>query len=164
MMKDFKRVIERKIGEVNDIDAMQLGSMPGKCTIGHLFIAHQLQERYVEKKKETIFALVDLENAFDRVPIEVIKRAMKKLGVVEWLIRAVVTLYRNSNSVIRVNNTVVEKFDVKVGVHQSSILSSCLFVLVLEALPRKCKSTLPRNMLYADDLVTISESLVELDT
>lgn len=57
MMKDFKRVIERKIWEVIDIDAMQLGSMPGKCTIGHLFIAHQLQERYVEKKKKLFLPL-----------------------------------------------------------------------------------------------------------
>ena len=93
-----------------------------------------------------------------------VKRALRKLGVAEWLIRAVVTMHRNSNSVIRINNTVVENFDVKVGVHHSSFLNPCLFVLVLEALPRKCKSTLPRNMLYADDLVTIAESLAELDT
>ena len=89
---------------------------------------------------------------------------MRKLGVAKWLIRAVVTMHRNSNSAIRINNTVVEKFDVKVGVHHSSFLNPCLFALVLEALSRKCKSTLPRNMLYADDLVTIAESLVELDT
>ena len=51
MMKDFKRVVKHKIREVIDIDAMQFDSMPGKCTIGHLFIAQQLQERYLEKKR-----------------------------------------------------------------------------------------------------------------
>ena len=49
---------------------------------------------------------------------------IRKLCVNKWLIRAVVTMYRNSNSVIRVNNIVVDKFDVEVGVHQASVLST----------------------------------------
>ena len=36
-----------------------------------------------------------------------------------------------SNSMIRVNNTVGDKFDVKVGVHQGSVLSPLLFLIVL---------------------------------
>ena len=43
------------------------------------------------KKGET------LEKAFDRIPREVVKWAMRKLGVDEWLIRAVMTIYRNSD-------------------------------------------------------------------
>ena len=39
-----------------------------------------------------------------------------------------------------------------------------LLVIVLEALLRECRSTLPWEMLYADDLALIAESLVELDT
>ena len=65
---------------------------------------------------------------------------------------------------IRVNKTVVEKFDVKVAVHQGSVLSPCLFVIVFEALLRECRRTLPCDMLYVDDLVIIVESLVELGT
>ena len=49
---------------------------------------------------------------------------IRKLCVSKWLIRAVVTMYRNSNSVIRVNNIVVDKSDVEVGVHQASVLST----------------------------------------
>ena len=67
---------------------------------------------------------------------------IRKLRVNKWLIRAVVKMYRNSNSVIRVNNIVVDKFDVEVGVHPASVLSTLLFVIVLEALPREYKSTL----------------------
>ena len=46
---------------------------------------------------------------------------MRKLGVDEWSIRAVMKMYRNSKSVIRVNNTLGDKFNVKVGVHQGSV-------------------------------------------
>ena len=66
---------------------------------------------------------------------------MRKLGVNEWLIRAAMAMYRNSNSVIRVKNTVRYKFDVQVGVHQGSVLNPLLFVFVLEALSRECRST-----------------------
>jgi len=36
---------------------------------------------------------VDLEKAFDRVPREVISWAMRKLGVEEWLVSAVMSMY-----------------------------------------------------------------------
>lgn len=48
---------------------------------------------------------------------------MKKLCVDEWLIKAAMTMYKNRNSMIRVNNTVRDKFDVKVGVHQGCFTS-----------------------------------------
>ena len=36
---------------------------------------------------------MDLEKAFDRVPREVISWAMRKLGVEEWLVSAVMYMY-----------------------------------------------------------------------
>ena len=74
------------------------------------------------------------------------------------------TMYRNSNSVIRGNNTVGAKFNVKVRVHQGSVLSLSFIIIVFEAIFGKYRITLPLEMLYADDLVMIAESLEELDT
>ena len=105
MMKVSERVIEQNIRELVDIDAMQFGFIPGKGAMDAIFIARQLQERYLEKKKKLSFASVDLEKAFDLVPREVVKWVMRKLGVEEGSIWAVMTMYRNSKSVIRVNNT-----------------------------------------------------------
>ena len=47
--------------------------IPGKGTMNVIFIARQLQERYLEKKKKLFFAFVDLEKASDQVPREVVK-------------------------------------------------------------------------------------------
>ena len=49
----------------------------------------------------------------------------------------------------------------KVGVHQGSVLSQLLFVIVLEALSQEFHSGVPWKDLYADDLVVIAESLEE---
>ena len=51
--------------------------------------------------------------------------------------------------------------EVKVGVHQGSVLSPLLFIIVLEALSREFRSGVPWEDLYADDLVIIAESLEE---
>ena len=48
---------------------------------------------------------------------------------------------------------------VKVGVHQGSVLSPLLFVIVLEALSREFRTGTPRReLLYADDLVISAET------
>ena len=49
----------------------------------------------------------------------------------------------------------------KVGVHQGSILSPLLFIIVLEALSREFRAGVPWEDLYADDLVIINDSLEE---
>ena len=47
------------------------------------------------------------------------------------------------------------------SVHQGSVLSPLLFIIVLEALSREFRSGVPWEDLYADDLVIIAESLEE---
>ena len=49
----------------------------------------------------------------------------------------------------------------KVGVHQGSVLSPLLFIIVLDALSREFCSGVPWEDQYADDLVIIAELLEE---
>ena len=71
-------------------------------------------------------------------------------------------MYANANSKIRVNRSYSAPFEVKVGVHQGSVLSPLLFIIVLEALSIEFRTSTPWELLYADDLVIIAESLDEL--
>ena len=63
---------------------------------------------------------------------------------------------------VKRNSTQSEEFVVKVGVHQGSVLSPLLFIMVLEALSREFIVGLPLEMLYADDLVLLAESMEEV--
>ena len=56
-MKVFQRVVKQDIREVVDIDAMQLSFMLGEDTMDASFIGHQLQEKYLEKKKKLFLPL-----------------------------------------------------------------------------------------------------------
>ena len=158
VMKGMERVIEKIIRERISIDDMQFGFMPGRGTTDAIFILRQLQEKHLAKNKKLYFAFVDLEKAFDRVPRKVIWWAMRKLGIEEWIVRFVQAMYNNTRSRVRVNNTYSDEFGVKVGVHQGSVLSPLLFVIVLEALSCEFRTGTPWELLYADDLVISAET------
>ena len=54
--------------------------------------------------------------------------ALRKRGIPEVMVRAVMGLYEGSKTRVRVGQELSEKFEVKVGVHQGSALSPLLFV------------------------------------
>ena len=65
-------------------------------------------------------------------------------------------MYANERSHVRVGEGYSEEFKVKFSVHQGTLLSLLLFIIVLEALSRKFRSGFPW-----DDLVIIAESFEE---
>ena len=75
--------------------------------------------------------------------------------------RLVKGMYANALSRVYVGEGYSEEFEVKVGVHQGSVLSPLLFIIVLEALSCEFRSGVPWEDLYADDLVIIAELLEE---
>jgi hypothetical protein len=161
-MKVMERVIDRLIRQQVDIDEMQFGFMPGRGTTDAIFIIRQIQEKHLAANKPLYMAFVDLEKAFDRIPRQVIWWAMRKVGVEEWLIRTVQSMYSNVRSRVRVGEGFSDEFQVKVGVHQGSVLSPLLFIIVLEALSREFRSGCPWELLYADDLAIVDKSLEAL--
>jgi len=52
-----------------------------------------MQEKFRVKSKKLYFGFVNLEKAFDRVPRDMIRWAMRKLGADEWLVSAVMSMY-----------------------------------------------------------------------
>jgi len=106
---------------------MQFGFMKGKGTTDAIFIVRQMQEKFRAKGKKLYFG------AFDRIPREVIRWAMRKLGVEEWLVSAVMSMYTGAKTVVRTVYGNINGFEVKVGMHQSSALSPLLLVMVMNS-------------------------------
>ena len=51
-----------------------------------------------------------------------------------------------------------EGFEVKVGLHQGSALSPCLFAMVIGRMTDDIREEAPWTMMFADDIVICSES------
>ena len=111
---------------------MQFGFMPGKGTTDAIFIMRQVQEKHQARKKKLYYAFVDLENAFDRVRREVVRWALWKLGVDQWLISTVMALYTEACTVVRTDAGLSARFEVNVGLHPGSVLSPLLFAAVMD--------------------------------
>jgi len=60
-----------------------------------------MREKFGAKGKKLYFGFVGLEKAFDRVLREVIRWAMRRLGVEEWLVLAVMSIYTGAKTVVR---------------------------------------------------------------
>ena len=125
VMKVLERVVE---GLIRQRVEMQCGFMSGRGTTDAIFIVRQLQEKHLAANKPLYMAFVDLEKAFDRVPRDVIWWVMCKLGIDEWLVRLVQSMYKDVRSRVRVGDGYSEEFGVGVGVHQGSVLSPLLFI------------------------------------
>ena len=87
--------------------------------------------------------------------------ALRKKGLAEVLVQAV-SLYEGSRTKVRVGSGISEEFWVRVGVHQGSVLSPLIFAIVVDVMTKHAREGLLNKILYADDLVLMSESLDDL--
>ena len=126
-MKVLERVLEKRNRCQVSIDNMQFGFMLGKGTTDAIFIMRQVQEKHQAEKKKLYYAFVDLEKEFDRVPREVVRWALWKLGVDGWRIRTVMALYIEACTVVRTDAGLSESFEMKVGLHQGWWEDDCKF-------------------------------------
>ena len=72
---------------------------------------------------------VDLQKAFDRVSRRIMQWALRKKGLPEILVKAVMNLYESSKTTVKVGSEFSEEFYVAVGIRQESVLSPLLFQL-----------------------------------
>ena len=158
-MKIVEKVLERRLRHMVKVDDMQFGFMPGKGTIDAVFILRRLQEEYLDREKKLYMCFVDLEKAFDRVPRKVLEWAMRKRGIPEAMVRAVMSLYDGAKTRVRLRLELSKKFEVKVGVHQGYVLWPLVFAIVVGVVTESVRNGLMREMLYADDLVLMSETM-----
>ena len=149
-MKVVERIFEHRTWQQIDIDDRQFGFMKGKGTTDAIFIVRQMQEKFRAKRKKLYFGFVDSEKAFHRVPREVIRWAMRKFGVEEWLVSAVMSMCTGAKTVLKTVYGNSNGFEVKVGMHQGSALSPLLFVIVMEALSREFRVNFPWELLYTE--------------
>ena len=91
LTKQVMKVLDRimvSLRQFVSIDDSQFGFVPGRGTTDAIFVEKQLQEKYLSNKR-LYMAFVELEKVFDGVPQKVIRWALRKLGVEEWIVRQV---------------------------------------------------------------------------
>ena len=141
---------------------MQFGFMPGKGTTDVLFILRRMQEEFRGREKKLHMWFVDSEKAFNGVLRKVMERALRKKSLSEELVKAVMSLHEGSRTKVKLGLGLSEEFGVRVGVHQGCVISPLIFAIVVHAVRKQARKGLLNEILYADDLVLMSENLEDL--
>ena len=87
---------------------------------------------------------------------------MRKKGLSEIIVGEVMSLYDGAKTRVRVGSTYSEEFEVKVGVHQRSVLSPLLFAIVVDVITENARRGVVDELVFADNLVFMSETMEDL--
>lgn len=143
-MKVYEGVLEKRFGELVDIGNYQFWFCPGRSTTGAIFVMRQLQKKYNRKKKKLYHIFVDLEKAFDQVPGELMEWALRRKGVLpERMVPAITAQYVGTRTSVKTAAGTSEEFGIGVAVHQGSVLSPLLFVIVMDEATREARNGVP---------------------
>ena len=69
------------------------------------------------------------------------------------------SLCEGAKTRVRVDFELSEEFEVKVGMHQGSVLSLLLFAVVVDVVTEFARLGALSELLYSDDLVLMSETI-----
>ena len=161
-MKIVERVLEKRIRTLVNLNKIEFGFMPGKGTVDAIFIVRRMQEEYQKNDKKLYMCFVDMEKAVNRVPRKVMEWDMRKKGLSEVIVWVGMSLYEGAKTRVRVGSAYSEEFEVKVGVHQGSVLSPLLLAIVVDVITESARRGVVDELLYADDLVIMSKDMEDL--
>ncbi|XP_063381902.1 uncharacterized protein LOC134668350 [Cydia fagiglandana] len=161
-LKIWERVLNKRILNISQTSPNQFGFTASRSTIDAIQTVRIMMEKFRINKKDLHLTFIDLEKAFDRVPRKLVWEALRAQNVPEYYVELVQDMYIKVSTRVRSLAGISRAFEVKVGVHQGSVLSPLLFNLVMDYLTRNIPSPLPWTMLYADDIVLTADTATNL--
>jgi hypothetical protein len=123
-----------------------------------IFLIRQLIERCMDQKKDMYMIFIDLENAYDKVPRNVMSWILQTHKVSSKYITLIKDMYDNVVTSVRISNGDTNDFLINIGLHQGSALISYLFALVMDEVTRDIQCGIPWCILFADDVVLLDET------
>ena len=170
--KVYSKVLERRVRPIVKprIEEEQCGFRPGRGTTDQLFTLARILEGAWEYAYPVYMCFVDLEKAYDRVSREILWGVLREYGVRGALLRAIQSLYAQSESCVRILGSKSDSFPVGVGLCQGCSLSPILFVIFMDRISRRSRGEEGlqfgvlriSSLLFADDVVLLASSVCDL--
>ena len=156
--------------EFTDVRA---GFRKGRGTIDQIAIICWIIKKAREFQKNIYFCFIEYAKAFDCVDHNKLWKILKEMGIPGHLTCLLRNLYAGQEATVRTGHGTTHWYQIRKGVRQGYILSTCLFNLYAEYILRnsgldeaqarvKISRRNINNLRYADDTTLMAESEEEL--
>jgi len=170
--KIFSTILNNRLNhcseEHNLLADEQNGFRRDRSCLDHVYSLNTILRNRKRNGLSTFVGFVDMEKAFDRVDRNLLFYKLREKGIGGKLYNCIKSIYQDSKACVSLNGHLTPSFFTNFGVKQGDGLSPTLFNLYLNDLVSELKSRsrgvhLDDDMylqclLYADDIVLISES------
>ena len=173
--KLFSGIVNKRIVRAVDDNGLyaeeQNGFRKDRSCIDHIFTLTSIIRNRKQRGLPTYTAYIDFEKAFDRIDRKLLFHKLMTMGVSGKILDCIKNIYDGCKCGVDVNGHITKWFSSNFGVRQGDALSPTLFGLYINDLVNSLKEgsqgiTIEELvivcLLYADDLVLISESEEDL--
>ena len=115
-----------------ELPDVQAGFRKGRGTRDQIANICWIIEKAREFQKNKYFCFIDYAKAFDCVDHNKLWKILKEMGIPNHLTCLLRNLYAGQEATVRTGHETMDWFQIGKGVHQSHILSPCLFDLYAE--------------------------------
>ena len=119
-----------------ELPGVQAGFRKGRGTRDQIANIPWIIEKAREFQKNISFCFIDYSKAFACVDHNKLWKILKEMGIPDHLICLLRNLYAGQEATVRTGYRTTDWFQIGKGVHQSCILSPCLFNLYAEYIMR----------------------------
>ena len=129
-----------------------------------MYVLRQMVEKRLNVQGSMALGFVDLEKAFDTVPREMVMATLRWMRLPEAEVRMVEGTYEKTTARVLVGEGASNELEFKNELRQGSVLSTLLFIAVLNLISKKTvvKHAM-KTLLYADDLTLVTNGKQELN-
>lgn len=151
----------------------QAGFRKGYSTVDNIFVLHSIIQHYLQRKRKVYVAFVDFKKAFDTVSKEALWDILHRHGIQGRFLKMLQAIYSQVICKVRCNGDYSEPFDSYSGLKQGCKMSPIIFAMIVNYVAnviiqngKHGVQISPDNviylLLYADDIVLISDTIVGL--
>ena len=173
MLKIFQARLQHYVN--HELPDVQAGFRKGRGTREQIANIHWILEKAREFQKNIYFCFLDYAKAFDCLDHNKLWKILKEMGIPDQLTCLLSNLYADQEATVRTGHGTTDWFQIGKGIHQSCMLSPCLFNLYAEYIMRnagleeaqagiKISRRNSNNLRYADDMTLMAESEEELES
>ena len=153
--------------ENNVINKCQIGFRKHHRTADHLLVLKTLIDFYKSHRRPIFACFIDFKKAYDSVWRKGLLFKLTSCGCIKTFLRFISNMYSSVNYLVKLKDGVTPPFQFYIGLKQGCNLSPTLFNIFINGIPNlfnqscdpvKLDNTDLSCLLYADDLILLSES------